>query len=1061
MADTPETDKLVKKEPEPPREPAAPAHDPITRRTTSSILLVSALLLTGVLVWSLWDEVYGQRPWKDMQDSFAKRYERYLKRVQADGFRSEREVKESAEYLRLDDEAKAARAAIQEPLREIDAKVKAVDDKLAAVTDPFQDKRGRITVINYSIEVADEDDKADLRKEAEELKQERVRVRMPNGGGEAREERLNFAELERAYNDLKNEKARLLVERGEHLKPVAELERKREEYLKDNVTQLTEQQVAALRSKNQNFEVKMRQINVRGDELVDRCETCHLGIREPIDIRPADMMSRGRRGRPDRLARAFVSHPSKELLQIHNPERFGCSSCHGGNGRATTSVVKGHGRHRFWLTPLYERDNMEAGCQQCHAQDRVLQGAPMLTKGKDLFQERGCVGCHRYEGFDRESDALTNTRQLLKQLDEERVANERESRKAAADSGTATDDAEADELLRRAESLRVTNSQIESRIDQLEIQARHLMQDQKKVGPNLKDVRLKLRKEWIPEWLRDPQAFRPGTKMPTYWYLSGEKMGAGNNIAPARQDEERKAIAAYLWQSAFEGQLPRQQPGDGARGKELFETRGCLACHSIGEGDAAVGGDFAANLQKVGEKANYEYVVRWIHNPRERTAPYCPKERRDLTPEDYAKAGKPYLFDSFNSKCPNDGAELQVQNMTVMPNFRLTDADARDIATYLMSLSQRSSYPDAAYMDDPALKDKGHALIKQYGCAGCHEIRGFEEEQRIGKELTTEGATPIERLDFALLTHKAELGEDPLAAHGDGGAHAEGEPAGGASGGAEGAKASGASGPRRESYNGWYNHRGFFENKLEDPSIYDMGKEKEPQDHLRMPDPYLKPEWKTALTTFLLGSVGTEKINVPTDLFYNATNQQKDIQDGWWVIKKYNCMGCHNVQVGQKSVLSSLPMYQEGGGLGTDQLPPGLMTEGARVDPDWLMRFLRDPSLSGRSDEEMTAPSANRPGSPARPDTNAQTLQGSPGGAASQLGGAQSPSGNASDATGGGQGNNQRPSGVAAGPLLKPQPGEDKNGVRTYLHARMPTFNFSPNEQQKAIQDGWWVIKKY
>src|SRR3712207_7950742 len=99
--------------------------------------------------------------------------------------------------------------------------------------------------------------------------------------------------------------------------------------------------------------------------------------------------------------------------------------------------------------------------------------------------------------------------------------------------------------------------------------------------------------------------------------------------------------------------------------------------------------------------------------------------------------------------------------MTVMPNFRLSDQDARDIATYLVTLQPEARYPEAPYMDDPALAPKGRELIKQYGCAGCHEIRGFEEEQRIGKELTAEGATPLERLDFALLTHKAELGHDP------------------------------------------------------------------------------------------------------------------------------------------------------------------------------------------------------------------------------------------------------------------------------------------------------------
>ena len=154
----------------------------------------------------------------------------------------------------------------------------------------------------------------------------------------------------------------------------------------------------------------------------------------------------------------------------------------------------------------------------------------------------------------------------------------------------------------------------------------------------------------------------------------------------------------------------------------------------------------------------------------------------------------------------------------------------------------------------------------------------------------------------------------------------------------------------------WYNRKGFFEHKLEDPSIYDNGKEKDPREHLRMPKPYLTARsGRPRSTTFLLGSVGAEGANVPAALFYNPTDQQKAIQDGWWVIKKYNCMGCHSVQVGQRSTLWGLPQYQPGGTLGDmqlgpDQLPPGLTTEGARVDPDWLLRFLSDPSLSGYSE---------------------------------------------------------------------------------------------------------------
>src|SRR6185436_12618364 len=286
--------------------------------------------------------------------------------------------------------------------------------------------------------------------------------------------------------------------------------------------------------------------------------------------------------------------------------------------------------------------------------------------------------------------------------------------------------------------------------------------------------------------------------------------------------------------------------------------------------------------------------------------------------------------------------------------------DARDIATYLFSLSSPPQYGDASFMDNPELREKGQALIKQYGCAGCHEIKGFEDEQRIGKELTVEGATPIERLDFALLTKKAEEGDDPLKLH----APPEGAPKSAA-----------------HEEKPWYNHKGFFEHKITEPSIYDRGKEKDQKDRLRMPRPYLKPEWRTALTTFLLGSVGAEGANVPSSLFYNPEDtRRQDIQNGWWIIKKYNCVGCHQVQVGQRSVVMDLPFYQTPEG--KDLLPPRLTSEGARVDPAWLLRFLHDPSLSGeKSPAENAAISnaeqATKPASsPAASTGNAGTASG-------------------------------------------------------------------------------------
>ncbi len=1001
MAETPEpVEALVKKEAEPQR-------DPIVSRSTSAILLVCTLLLIASAGWALYDEGFGQRPWRGMQKQFVTRYSAYLKSIRSKADKSETEVKESPEYQQLNEEAKASLDKVKADIAERDRHVGIIQKKLDAVTEPFQNQRGRIVVITYKLEVAPSDFwRKRYTSQLNDKKKEVVTVNMPaDDGGKPVPQKMNYEQLGQTFNNLRGEKAKVLGEKAELLKEPTELAKKRDEYLKNHVSLLPKKSIDDLIRKNENafdYTILGHQINVNQFSIVDRCEICHLGTREPLTINAADMAPGGPGKKPDELAAAFVSHPRKELLQIHNPERFGCSACHGGNGRATTSVVKAHGQNPFWLHPLFHKENTEAGCQMCHANDRVTQGADTLNLGKDLFYQRGCVGCHRMEAFDREGDALTNARQSITQLQDQITANDRQARLDTEASATAADDVEGQRLLAHADSLRVASSQLAARIDELNLQTRYLQQDQKKIGPNLKDVRLKLRKEWIPVWLKDPQAFRPGTKMPTFWRFTEDGEEGAKDL---------KAVAAYLWQQSFDGKAPAQTQGDSKHGKDLFESRGCLACHSIGEEGARMGGTFAANLTKVGEKSNYDYIVRWIYNPRERWAPYCPKEHRDLTPDDYSKHNLPFLFDTeLHSKCPNDGAELQVQNMTVMPNLRLSEQDARDVASYLFSLSSPSSGGDTSFMDDPKLAEEGKAEIKQYGCAGCHEIRGFEEEQRIGKELTTEGATPLERLDFALSTQDAEYGRDPLKLH------------------------------PKDKEQEWYNHRGFFEHKLTEPKIYDKGKSQylDSKDRLRMPKPYLTEEWRTGLTTLLLGSLGTEGSNVPASLFYNPPDQRRqDIQNGWWVIKKYNCMGCHVLQPGQRVSVynnSAEPTMTSGAGLyslpfyasAKEFLPPQLTSEGARVDPEWLMKFLKDPSLM-QEGEKPAAP-ASAPAAPKASPSSSPAATGA---------GSKPAVGNAND--------------QSAGNLM-PQPGANRNGVRPYLQVHMPTFNFSPNELRVLVR---------
>jgi hypothetical protein len=144
-------------------------------------------------------------------------------------------------------------------------------------------------------------------------------------------------------------------------------------------------------------------------------------------------------------------------------------------------------------------------------------------------------------------------------------------------------------------------------------------------------------------------------------------------------------------------------------------------------------------------------------------------------------------------------------------------------------------------------------------------------------------------------------------------------------------------------------------------------------EELKMPNFDLKPQEISALTTFLMGSVDP---TLPKRYFDQPEDYRKDVQDGWWLVKKYNCMGCHQFKVGQDSALMQNPRYQTPEW--KDQLPPKLLAEGARVTTEWLMKFLPNPAMSDT-------------------DTN-------------------------------------------------------RNGVRPYLKARMPTFYFSPLEVRKLVR---------
>lgn len=929
-----------------------PQDDPIVSRSLALPYLIAVIILLGTLFWALWDEAYGQRPWIGFQKEFVTRYDNFLKTVKSQSAKSEEELRASAEFKELEAEYNRQSDQVKPKADEISNRIRDLDIEIGALQVTFVDARAQISADTYALETTSNENArkkklADLNRFKQD---ERWEVEHPN----YKNKKLSYNNVEELYLGLKDQKARLVSELAGAMKPAKDAQDKMNAYLADNLVTLAPDQIQGLRDRNQKWSPQIRQINVNEANLVDRCESCHMGMREPLTITVAAMaVKKDGKVVEDEYAHAFSSHPEKMLLTIHDPEKFGCSTCHGGNGRATSGVEKAHGYYKHWLLPLWAKSNTEAGCQTCHAADMVLappggvELGKVIDEGKELFRDRGCMGCHHYEGYDKEPEDLLSIRQQMKQAETLRKENLRQAAILSKQGDQAESNEEANRLYQQAEALRVANSNIEGRIEQLDLQLSNVLRDMKKIGPDLKVIRAKLNRNWIPVWLHKPTDFRPTTKMPNFRLT----------------DDQVRSISAYLWQTALTDAIPKRKPGSAARGKELFETRGCMACHSIGEGSNLQGGDFAANLSRLGEKANYDYIVRWVHNPRQRIRPYCPYERKDIGSEDYAKKGLPYVFDFEHSTCPNDGHELQVQEMTVMPSLRLSDTDAEDIATFLLTQKTKepSAYPEAAFMEDPKLKAQGAKWIRHYGCASCHEISGFEDEGRIGTELTQEGSKPIERLDFALLTEDAKKGgKDPIRR----------EEVGPWYGGRFPSDA--------KQIGRWYTHKGFFEHKLLKPDVFDYdleGREKvkSPEEKLRMPDPHLTDQQRNALVTFLLGS---QDPSVPANYKYLPGGAQKDIQEGWWIVKKYNCMGCHQFMPGQTTSFMQMARYQDADW--KEQLPPKLLTEGARVDPTWLTHFLANPAMSTK-------------------DTN-------------------------------------------------------RNGVRPYLHARMPTFFFSENELRKLVR---------
>lgn len=721
------------------------AQIPVERRSYAGFYLAfSALLFLGT-IWAVWDEVRIRRPWKEYQTTY---YETLYARLDSLKRQALNEI-DPEEIASLEASEREAREALKnEEYREAVDKKNALLKELDVATREWRFARSRSDAAYYQYQKASlkGDDASDLKKEVErhdaDIAQYARQMEELNGQITACDSIINRYEdaVQRSQADL-----RALYAKASSYD--LKLEKARQAPLEIRQVMLADFEYTPF------TEIKSR---------IDRCQTCHMGWAE-------DVM--------EDAPQPFAKHPLPELLSIHNPESFGCTPCHRGQGPALTEGFAHGDEDHYWETPILKGVEIYATCNTCHSEETVLKHAKPFTKAKQLVLESGCFGCHEIKGY---SDAP-------------------------------------------------------------------------KIGPSLNALTGKTTPSWIYRWVQDPRAYNPHTRMPDFRF-SGE---------------EAEAVTAYLVSISNESGYSPLAPGgayrggNSQRGKELFQSVGCQACHVVGQDtrvreERGTSYDIAPELTRIGSKVNPEWLFDWIRNPRH----YNPTTR--------------------------------------MPSLRLSDDEARHLVAYLMTLQDDRRFPPSSLdLSNPDKILRGKALIREYGCAGCHEIKGMENEGKVSVNLSDFGRKKVEQMDFGNtreLPHDAEFDyeENP-----------------------DGTVAV------KHTWSGW------VYGKLKNARLYVTDRIVQKMPVFRFSDEEIR-----LIRAFLVSM--TRDVPLPT-YQRSLTKRVADLEAGRRLTVHYNCIQCHTVEERGGFIQT---LYEDPG-LGPPPLPE---TQGAKVQEQWLHAFLKNPT---------------------------------------------------------------------------------------------------------------------
>ena len=689
-------------------------------------------------------------------------------------------------------------------------------------------------------------------------------------------------------------------------------------------------------------------------------------------------------------------------MSPHKKNDMGCTICHDGQGSATDFKWASHTPdnakeahewsqnygwfdNHHWIFPMTPDRFIESNCLKCHHEVAELEPserfpeppAPKLVKGYHLIRQYGCFGCHDVNGYDGPTKRIGPDMRLEPNYHEVAAAvlrdngltdDERESATTLVHSPEANSIRhELYQAIRRdADLAEAGNADGQPRLSAASHKLADLLKDVetpgrlRKAGPSLRYIASKVQYPWLYSWIRKPSDFRPSTRMPQFFglhehlekHIKAFPDGQGNPAGLTDLEYTRRferieilALARFLLNnsSKFDYLSPpaevTTQPSP-ERGKWLFESRGCLACHSHREfpGIASTQGP---NLSEVSAKFDSESGRRWLYSWIKQPHRYHP---RTVMPDLYLNpivetdpTGEPtgvvtdpvadlvgYLMSVPSDWKPHD---VPAETLTTDEKLALKDLAAEWLAaSFPRKRAERYANEGIPAAQAANIKGDERVLvdlndenrvakqldyvarrsISRYGCFGCHDIPGQEAAKPIGTALTEWGRKEPSKLAFEniakfLSTHGVDdvteqlaeqAGEDHAGEdHASDAAHASDTHAGNGHHGVDPLDYDDDTGYYLQAVSG-HHRQGFIWQKLRQPRSYDYEKtrNKRYDERLRMPLFPLDIEEREAVITFVLGLVN----EAPAEKFvYRPDIRQEAIVQGRHVLHKYNCGGCH------------------------------------------------------------------------------------------------------------------------------------------------------------------------